>query len=198
MYIRNKHSNKRRYKLVPRTKAWDLNPDLEVGLPLLKVCLSLTVFEADPAAYCRNWAHRDVTQTLPWNLRSESRKINNHLAKWTNKSQVYYKQQYTTLRAGRGEQQPVPTFTDVTPDLEDNYTTACADILANSPWKPTITAHDNISPEGPTPIESLKMSTHMSLKNKLYLFPTLLFTKYDQFGCIATACLAPFLCAVLQ
>jgi len=73
--------------------------------------------------------------------------------------QVYNKLQSTTLGAGRGESKPVPTFTDVTPDLKDNHTTACTYLLVTSRRKPTITAHDNISPEYSNPIESLKMST---------------------------------------
>jgi hypothetical protein len=70
-----------------------MNPDLELGLPRLKLCLSLTVFEVDPAkghnipaVYCRHCAHRGVTQTLPRNLRSVSHRINNYLAKLTEKS----------------------------------------------------------------------------------------------------------------
>jgi hypothetical protein len=57
--------------------------------------------------------------------------------KQTNK-QVYYKQQSTTIRAGWGESKAVPTFIDVTPVLEDNYTTARADLLATSRWQLTI------------------------------------------------------------
>ena len=72
---------------------------------------------------------------------------------------VYNKLQSTTFRAEQGELRPVPTFTDVTPVLQDKYTSACADLLATSRWKHTITAHDNISPENPNQTESLKMST---------------------------------------